>query len=143
MKISVVAFQKRKNADYQAAEAEYIKRLSRFAQIDVHEIKSWTKSTELPPKLTKSTFCIGLFVDGKRRDSKALATHLQELMNSGNSHLVLVIGGPEGMPAAAEAQMQERWSLSSLTFSHQLARVVLLEVLYRSFDLLNGGRYHK
>ena len=143
MKISIVAFQKRKNADYNAAEAEYIKRLSRFAQIDVHEIKSWTKSSQLPSDLTKSSFCIGLFVNGKRHESRELATRLQELMNSGHSHLVYVIGGPEGMPAAAEAQLQERWSLSSLTFSHQLARVVLLEVLYRSFDLLNGGRYHK
>ena len=104
------------------AEAEYIKRLSRFAQVDAHEIKSWRKSSQLPPALTKSTFRIGLFVDGKQHNSKALATRLQELMNTGNSHLVFVIGGPEGMPAAAEAQLQERWSLSSLTFSHQLVR---------------------
>ena len=143
MKISIVSFQKHRNADYLAAEAEYIKRLSRFAQIDVREIKSWTKSSQLPLDLVKSAFCIGLFVDGKQHDSKALATRLQDLMNTGNSHLLLVIGGPEGMPAAAEAQLQERWSLSCLTFSHQLARVVLLEALYRSFDLLDGGRYHK
>ena len=143
MKISIVAFQKHKNLDYQAAEAEYIKRLSRFAQIDMRDIKSWTRSTELPPDLSKSALRIALEVDGKRYDSKGLAKRMQELMNTGNSHLVLVIGGPEGVPSAVAPQIQECWSLSPLTFSHQLARVVLLEALHRSFDLLNGGRYHK
>jgi 23S rRNA (pseudouridine1915-N3)-methyltransferase len=143
VKISIVAFQKHKNSDYQAAEAEYIKRLSRFTQIDIREIKSWTQSAELPLDLSKSTFRIGLHVEGKQYESKELANHLQALMNTGNSHPVLVIGGPEGMPAGVESQLQERWSLSPLTFSHQLARVVLLEALYRSFDLLHGGRYHK
>ena len=143
MKISIVSFQKRMNAGYEAAEAEYIKRLSRFTQIEIREIKNWNQSTELPLDLCKSTFRIGLRMEGNQYESKELANHLQMLMNAGNSHLVLVIGGPEGMPAGVESQLQERWSLSTLTFAHQLTRVVLLEVLYRSFDLLNGGRYHK
>lgn len=64
-------------------------------------------------------------------------------MNAGNLHLVLSIGGPEGMPIAVNAQLQERRSRSLHTFSHQLTRVVVMEVLYRSFDLLSGWRYHK
>jgi len=64
-------------------------------------------------------------------------------MNQGNSHLILVIGGAEGMPRRVEEQVEERWSLSRLTFSHQLTRLILLEVLYRSFDILHQGRYHK
>jgi len=85
----------------------------------------------------------GLSAEGRRWDSEGLARRLQQMMNQGCSHLVLVIGGPDGLPARAAAQAQECWSLSPLTFSHQLARLLLLEVLYRSFDLLHGGRYHK
>jgi len=55
----------------------------------------------------------------------------------------LVVGAAEGMPQGVELQVQERWLLSSLTFSHQLVRLLLLEALYRSFDILVGGRYHK
>ena len=68
---------------------------------------------------------------------------IQAMMNRGESNLVFVIGGPEGMPREAASKVQERWSLSTLTFSHTLARLVLLEALYRSFDILHGGRYHK
>ena len=143
MKITIVSYQKHRNTGYQVSEEEYIKRLSRFVQINLCEIKSWNGSTKLPDYLSKSSFRIGLHANGKQHESKGLAKHIQELMNAGNSHFVLAIGGPEGMPTSVNAQLHERWSLSPLTFSHQLARVVLLEVLYRSFDLLNGGRYHK
>ena len=97
----------------------------------------------LPERLLKSTRVIGLSPDGRTHTSEGLAQHLQGLMARGQSHLVFAIGGPEGMPVGARNQLQETWSLSSLTFSHQLARLLLLETLYRSFDILHGGRYHK
>ena len=82
-------------------------------------------------------------MEGEPFTSEQLAQRLQRLMNQGHSHLVLVIGGAEGMPTGVASQLQEQWSLSPLTFSHQLARLLLLEALYRSFDILRGGRYHK
>lgn len=84
-----------------------------------------------------------VYVEGEPFTSEQLAQRLQKLMNQGHSHLVLIIGGAEGIPAAVESQLQEQWSLSSLTFPHQLVRLLLLEALYRSFDILSGGRYHK
>ena len=106
-------------------------------------IRKWSDDTGLPQRLLKRGFVIGLFVDGERLTSPEMAGRLQKFMGSGASHLVFVIGGPEGMPRQAASQVRERWSLSTLTFSHGLARLVLLEALYRSFDILHGGRYHK
>ena len=114
MKISIVSFQKHRNVELEAAEQEYIKRLSLHAKVEVHALKNWDETAGLPEKFLKGTRIVGLFIDGKMSTSEQLA-----------------------------GQVQERWSLSRLTFSHQLVRLLLLEVLYRSFDILQGGRYHK
>ncbi|NKB66003.1 MAG: hypothetical protein GKR89_02970 [Candidatus Latescibacteria bacterium] len=143
MRLSIVSFQKNRNAHLEAVEAEYIKRLRPHAQIDLHPVKRWDDQTTLPAALAKAHRRIGLFLDGKAWDSAGLARRLDQLRQGGASHLLLAIGAHEGMPAAVAAHMQERWSLSNLTFSHQLARLLLLEALYRSFDILHGGRYHK
>ena len=140
MQISVVSYEKHRNSALEAAEQEYIKRLSRQARIALCPSKA---RGGLPDRLLKGTYVVGLYVEGEPFTSDQLAQRLQRLMNQGQSHLVLVIGGAEGMPAGVVSQLQEQWSLSSLTFSHQLARLLLLEALYRSFDILRGGRYHK
>ncbi len=143
MKISIVSFQKNRNTELEAAERDYIKRLSRHAKVELHPLKNWDEKAGLPAKFLKGTRLVGLFVDGEMCTSEELAGRLQKRMNAGTSHLVLVIGAAEGMPAGVAGQVHERWSLSRLTFSHQLARLLLLEALYRSFDILQGGRYHK
>ena len=143
MKITIVSFQKNRNSPLETAESEYLKRLGRHAQVEFHTVKTWNDQTGLPTQSLKAQHYIGLFIDGKSFSSASLAQRLQTLMNQGVSHLTLVIGGPEGIPTQATKQIQERWSLSPLTFSHQLARLLLLEALYRSFDILHGGRYHK
>ena len=143
MKISVVCFQKNGHAELEAAEGQYLKRLTSRAKVEVHAISRWKDGDRVPERLCKGALVVGLYSGGKQYTSEGLAQRLQDLMNHGRSHLVLVIGAAEGMPAGVEHQVQERWSLSPLTFSHQLARLLVLEVLYRSFDILGGGRYHK
>ena len=140
MQISIVSYEKHRNSALEAAEQEYIKRLSRQARVALCRGKV---RGGLPDRLLRGTYVVGLYVEGEPFTSEQLAQRLQQLMNQGRSHLVLVIGGAEGMPAGVESQIQEQWSLSPLTFSHQLARLLLLEALYRSFDILSGGRYHK
>lgn len=143
MKISIITFQKNKNSDVEAAEGEYIKRLSRHAEVELCAIKSWKEGEGLPARFLKAGRIVGLFIEGREFTSEKLAHRMQDMMNGGTSHLVLVVGAAEGMPAAVAAQVHEKWSLSKLTFSHQLIRLLLLEALYRSFDILHGGRYHK
>ena len=144
MRISIVSFQKQRRTDLDTPEQEYIKRLSRWVQVELSPVRNFDDASGIPERFLKGQHLIGLFVDGKRLSSEALAARVQGLMNRGNSHLVLVIGAAEGMPRSAAEQVHERWSLSPLTFSHQLSRLVLLEALYRAYDILSGGRrYHK
>ena len=143
MDLTVVSFQKNRNRELEAVEAEYRKRLSRHARVNLHQIRKWDAHTKLDPALTRQALLVGMFAEGETFTSELLAHRLADCFLRGCSRLVLVIGGSEGMPSAAEGQIQERWSLSHLTFSHHLARLILLEVLYRSFDIIKGGRYHK
>ena len=144
MKLSIVSFLKNAHAGFEQAEAEFCKRIGSHAQVELIAIKKWNDTTGIPQRLLKrGGRVIGMFVDGERLTSPQMADRLQAMMNRGESNLVFVIGGPEGMPREAASKVQERWSLSTLTFSHTLARLVLLEALYRSFDILHGGRYHK
>jgi 23S rRNA (pseudouridine1915-N3)-methyltransferase len=143
MRITVVSYQGSRASDLAQAEGEYVKRLSRHAEVELLPLRAWDERTGLPARLLRATWRIGLFVDGRQWDSEGMALRLQELMNQGHSQLVWVIGSAEGMPPQAALQVQERWSLTRLTLGHRLARLVLLEALYRSFDLLHGGPYHK
>ncbi len=143
MRLTVVCYQRTRAAFWSEIEREYCQRLARHAQVELLAVRTWDERTGLPARLLRSTRRIGLFADGQQWDSPGLARRLQALMNQGHSHLVFVIGGAAGMPARAAAQVHDRWSLSRLTFGHRLARLVLLEALYRSFDLLHGGPYHK
>ena len=144
MKLSIVSFLKNSRTGYEESEAEFIKRIRPHADVELVAIKKWNDETGIPERLLKrGATVIGLFVDGERLTSPEMAGRLQALMSGGESQLVFVIGGPDGMPRQAASQLRQRWSLSSLTFSHALARLVLLEALYRAFDILHGGRYHK
>ncbi len=143
MRITIATFVAGGKTPFADPEAEFIKRLSPRVRVDLVALRAG-RDKRLPEKLVRGAYLIGLFPDGRGFESEALASHLGKLMTRGQSHLVFVVGGAEGMPPEAAAQVAERWSLSPLTFSHQLARLVLLEALYRSYDILQGGRrYHK
>lgn len=79
---------------------------------------------------------------GQSYSSRSFAQRLQEKMNRGPKRLVFVIGGPYGFSDAVYQRFPERLSLSKMTFSHQLARVLLNEQLYRAYSILNNAPYH-
>lgn len=85
---------------------------------------------------------IALCMDGKRMDSESFARRLGQLRDLGR-HTVFVIGGSQGLGSLVTARADERLSLSDMTFPHQLARVMLLEQIYRAHKILAGERYHK
>jgi 23S rRNA (pseudouridine1915-N3)-methyltransferase len=91
----------------------------------------------------KGGYLIALDVGGKSYDTARLAAELQRLQTHGHSMLEFVIGGPYGLAPGLKQQAAQLLSLSPLTMSHQIVRVVLLEQLYRVLDINAGGHYHK
>ena len=100
------------------------------------------EATRLNTTIPPDAHLIALDLSGTTFSSENLAKHLGHLQHI-TSHLCFVIGGPEGLPQSCLRASRERWSLSTLTLPHPLARVVLLEALYREWSILNNHPYHK
>ena len=94
-------------------------------------------------KLPPSASVIALCVEGKERSSEDFAKLLSTWEHSSAKHLVFVIGGSYGLDPALKAEAWVRLSMSPMTFPHHLARVMLLEQLYRAFKIQEGSSYHK
>ena len=88
-------------------------------------------------------YVIALAINGKMLDSVELSDKIDELMVSGKSQIVFVIGGSLGLSDAVMKRADYSLSFSKMTFPHQLMRVVLLEQIYRSFRIMNNEPYHK
>ena len=82
-------------------------------------------------------------IDGKQHESPELARKLSSLFTQGRSHITFVIGGSLGLHPDVQRRADERMSMSKMTFPHQLARVMLLEQLFRAAKINAGERYHK
>ena len=159
MLIKIICVGKIKEKFYRDAILEYTKRLSRYTKIEIvecadektpenasAELCEQIKTREgerILGRMKDSDYCIALAIDGKMYSSEALSGHLDKLMLSGKSTLVFVIGGSLGLSGAVLARADEKLSFSSLTFPHQLMRVILLEQVYRSFRIMKGEPYHK
>ena len=137
---------------------EYRKRLSAFCKISVLELPESrlpdnpsgaeiakaleTEGENILAKVGNSAV-IPLCIEGKQLSSPGLAELLNNLMVSGTSAVSFVIGGSYGLSGAVKQRGVRKLSMSEMTFPHQLARVMLLEQLYRSFKIDDGSSYHK
>ena len=158
MSTIVLSVGKLKEKPYREMADEYLKRLSRFGKYEEIELPDLpegggsaaleeqvkTKEGEaILSRIKPGDHVIALTIPGKQTDSPALAKHLQELRANGAGRIVFVIGGSLGLGKNVLERADEEMSMSKMTFPHQLARVMLLEQLYRSEMILSGGRYHK
>lgn len=159
MNITLVTVGKIKEKYFRDAIAEYQKRLSKYCRLEIVEVadeKTPDKASEteeaqirqreaarILKAVRDNAYCIALTIDGKKRDSVNLATHIEQLGLSGKSNLVFVIGGSLGLYDSVVQRADETLSFSELTFPHQLMRVILLEQIYRCFRIINNEPYHK
>ena len=129
------------NADYYAkAAAEYAKRLSAYCRLNIVELPEEPIAEKNVPK---GSSLAALCVEGKQKTSEELAAYLDERAGSGAGDVAFVIGSSHGLADSVKQTASLRLSMSKMTFPHQLARVMLLEQLYRAFSINHGGKYHK
>ena len=156
MRITVVAVGKLKERFWADACAEYLKRLGAYANVAVREVAdvdparaggvSAAREKEggaICAALPQGAHVVLLAIEGKERTSEGIAARLDELALHGRSDLAFVIGGSDGVSDAVRARADETLSFGRITLPHNLARVVLLEQIYRAFKISRGEPYHK
>ncbi len=146
MKFRFVWIGKTKDKNWQALQENYLQRLSHFVKFEITELRD--ESTELESKrilekVNQSQFVCLLDVQGRVVSSHQLAGKIENWQNRGLKEIVFVIGGAEGVASEVVERADFSLSLSLLTFTHETARVVLVEQLYRAFTIIKGFPYQK
>ncbi len=143
-KIYIVCVGRIKEDFYRAALQEYLKRLTRFAKVELVEIpenKTLEKEGEAILRACKG-HTIALCIEGRKESSESFAQNMKRLCDKGED-ITFIIGSSCGLAQAVKDRADERMSFSDMTFPHQLMRVILAEQIYRAFMIISGGEYHK
>lgn len=139
MKLRIYSVGKTKEAWLEEAISEYLKRLQNIVSIEF----IWAKSDEQLIALTdKEPLLICLEASGRMMDSEQFSDFLMKQFETGGARLAMVIGGAEGLPDKLKKE-HPLISLSPMTFTHQIVRLILVEQIYRAFEIAKGSKYHK
>ena len=159
MNLTLICVGKLKEDYLRSACAEYAKRLQGFCRFNLEE----TEAERLPEnpseaeiaaalekegeriiaKLPRGAYTIALCIEGKQQSSEELAGLLDRIPTEGSGAAAFIIGSSYGLSEKVKSLAQLRLSMSRMTFPHQLARVMLMEQIYRAYTIINNRRYHK
>lgn len=158
-KITVLCVGKLKEKFYAQAADEYLKRLTRFCKMELVELPEERLPDSPSPaqveaalareaeairgKLPASALVVAMCVEGKLLSSEELSEFLERRAAQGASHVVFIIGGSFGLHPSVKERAELRLSMSPMTFPHHLARVMVLEQIYRALSIAAGSKYHK
>lgn len=160
LSVNLIVVGKLKECYLREACAEYVKRLGSFCKLTITELPE-SKLPDSPSEKEiftalanegksiaailngKCCYNITMCIEGKQLSSEKLAEKIGSISVEGKSTLNIVIGSSHGISEDVKKMSDLRLSMSEMTFPHQLARVMVLEQIYRSFQILNGGKYHK
>lgn len=150
MKFRFIWVGRTREKNWKALQDEYLKRLSHFVKCEIVETKDPSKheGPEIEGKrilqlLNQKSFVVLLDVTGKQISSHQLAAEIERWQSRSLKEVTFIIGGAEGVSREVAETADFRLSLSFLTFTHETARVVLLEQLYRAYSIINGFPYQK
>lgn len=157
--ITIICLGKLKENYLRDASAEYIKRLSAFSKLSVIELTPeklpespsekqienalQTEGRKIIEKIPKGAFVYTMCIEGKQRTSEQFSRELDDIATKGFSNIVFIIGSSFGLCDEVKKLSNERFSMSKMTFPHQLARIMLLEQIYRAVQISKGTKYHK
>ena len=159
MAVTIICVGKLREKFFADAAEEYLKRLKRIMPVSVIELPDEPEPAQPSDKLNEAVMkregekmlarigaqdhVIAMCIDGKQYESTELAGKIQNLFTQGKSNITFLIGGSLGIHPDVLRRANERMSMSKMTFPHQLARVMLLEQLFRAAKINAGERYHK
>ena len=159
MRVRLICVGRLKERFYVEAAEEYVKRLGAYCKLEVVEIPEQRlprlpspgdiagalerEGAAIQDRIPSGFTVVALCVEGQVKSSQELADALGRWAQSGGKGLALVIGGSYGLHPAVKAAAKLRLSMSPMTFPHHLARVMVLEQLYRAFQIQAGSSYHK
>ena len=154
MRLTVIAVGRLKERYWREAADEYLKRLGPYATVRVVEIADRDsgrdearaiaeEGADILRAIPEGAHVITLEIGGKQRSSEQFAARLAELALDGRSSVAFVVGGSVGLSADVLKRADERMSFGAMTLPHNMARVVLLEQIYRAFRINRGEPYHK
>lgn len=154
MRITIVAVGRLKEGFWRDAVAEYLKRLTAYATVNVVEVADRDsgrdearaladEGADILKSIPEGAYVVALDLAGKQVDSEQFASKLERLGIEGRSSIVFVIGGSVGLSAEVLKRADERLCLGRMTLPHNLARVVLVEQVYRAFRIIRNEPYHK
>ena len=159
MNITIIAMGKLKEKYLKDAISEYSKRLSPYGKLDITELNpvrlsdnpSQTEidnalskeAEEIKKKIPNNSYVFALCIEGKEKSSEEFAKAITTAAVNGKSNLVFIIGSSFGLSPEIKSLADFKLSFSPMTFPHQLMRVMLLEQIYRAFQINGNGKYHK
>lgn len=158
-KITIISVGRLKEEFFKQAEGEYAKRLGGFCDLKIIEVPQQmlpqnpsdgqiasaldTEADAIISKIPKGAEIVTLCIEGKLHSSEELANVISTNLDIGSGNMAFIIGGSFGLSDRVKAQSKIKLSMSKMTFPHRLARIMLLEQIYRAYQINAGSRYHK
>lgn len=157
--VTIICLGKLKEKYLRDASDEYSKRLSAFCKLNIVELTPeklsdnpsqkeienalQTEAKKVTEKIPKGAYIYSLCIEGKQVSSEELSAEFQNISVGGVSNIVFIIGSSFGLSDEIKRMSNKKLSMSKMTFPHQLARIMLLEQIYRAVQISAGTKYHK
>jgi 23S rRNA (pseudouridine1915-N3)-methyltransferase len=153
MRLRFIWIGKTRDARMRSLVDDYLTRLGRFVRCDVTELRDGPvrdnragiedEGKRIIGALRSDALTILLDIGGSELSSPQLAAEIEKWQNNGTKEIEFVVGGADGVSAAMAERAKLKWSLSQFTLTHEMARVVLVEQIYRAFTIIHGLPYQK